>query len=158
MKTIIACVFATVLLAQQPQSIVVAKTSAETIHDIKNIYIGPLGTSQDAEIIRDKVLVRMIKSGQVNVVEVIDEADSLMLGSSKVSQSAHFNGNADGVSGGTSESATAGIRIVNRNGKILWVDDASNGFLSGRGILSKNATSSLADKIVKDLLKAMARR
>jgi hypothetical protein len=118
---------------------------------VHKIYVDNFGSGQDAEVTRSKVIAQLVKSGRFEVVQSRDQADAVLVGSSQVTSAERSGANVIGgtviANSGTVFHATAGVRVVDRDQKILWADDAS-----GRGS-SARASSTLADKIVKDLIK-----
>ena len=95
-----------------------------------------------------------MKSKRVEVVEIPQQADAILTGIGELSTSEHYSANASttsaNASGGTRYHATAGVRLLNKEQKILWADDVSNGFFS------RSVSSSVADKISNNLLKAIS--
>ena len=83
----------------------------------------------------------------------MESADAILTGAGELSKSEYYSANANSsnanASGGTGYHATAGVRLINKEKKILWADQASNGMFSG------SVSSSVADKIVKALFKAI---
>jgi hypothetical protein len=131
-----------------------AQDAVQRLQDVKRVYVGSFGDGPGSELIRSKIISRLVKSNRVEVVEVADRADAVLAGVGEVSETAYYNANATttsaNASGGTRYHATVGARLVNKQQKILWADEASNGFLY------RSATSSVAENIVKNLLKAMS--
>ena len=138
-----ACVFFGTLVAQR---------SVERVQDIKTIYVGSFGEGPGSDLIRNKVIARLVKSGRVEVVENPESADAILTGVGELSKSTYYSANATttnaSAAGGTRYHATSAARVLNRQQKILWADEASN------GMFYRSATSSVADKLVKTL-KAM---
>ena len=97
-------------------------------------------------MIRDKIINRLAKSGRFQVVLSPEKADAVLTGSGDVARSQRYS---EG-SGGTRWDATAVVRLVTNDQRILWVSEAKN------GIFSRSASSSVADRIVKDLMKAVS--
>ena len=132
-----------------------AQPLAQQLRDVKKIYVGSFGEGESSNLIRAKVISALVKSHQIDVMEDAAPADATLLGAGQVTKEDSFAAvtGADGkvnASGGTIDRATAGVRLVAKDQRILWVDDVSN------SVWSSNATSSIADRICKDLLKAMA--
>ena len=129
--------------------------SAQQLRDVHRVFVDSLGNGEGADVIRSKVITRLVKSGHLEVVQSPELADAVLIGASQVSQgrrySANSNGQTGNASGGTRYHATAGVQLVNKEQKILWADDVSN------GAFSRSASSSVADKIVKNLLTEIAK-
>jgi hypothetical protein len=131
-----------------------AQTGVQRLQDVHSIYVDALGNGDGADLIRSKVITKLVKCGRFDVVQSSDQADVVLIGASQISKTSHYsaslNGQYGNASGGTHYNATAGVQLVNKEQKILWAGDASN------GRFSRSASSSLADRIVKNLLKAIA--
>jgi hypothetical protein len=132
-----------------------AQEARQRLQDVRSIYVDSFGTGEGADVIRSKIITRLVKAGRFEVVQSAAQADAVLAGASQVSKTAHYSANANGeyanASGGTRYHATAGVQLIGKDRKILWADDTSN------GALSRSASSSLADRIVKDLLKAISK-
>lgn len=106
------------------------------LRDVKTVAVGPLGTTQAANLVREKMINRLAQSNQLMVVTEPDEADAVLNGI--VGENVY--GNAD----------TAAFRLVDKAGHILWTDEAGR----PRG---GSASGHIAEKIVNDLLTAIAK-
>jgi hypothetical protein len=113
------------------------QTTVHQLKDVKRVYVGTFGEAFGADVIRSKVIAHLVKSHQIDVVENEEQADAILTGAGQVAP------------GGRGYQATAGIRLLSKNSKILWADDATNGHFA------RSATSNIADKIAKNLLKAI---
>ena len=145
---------AAVLCVAASLGLLCAQDAVQRLQDVKKVYVGSFGDGPGSELIRSKVISRLVKSNRVEVVEVPDQADAILTGVGELSKTTYYNANATSTnanaSGGTRYNATAGARLLNKQQKILWADEASTGFFY------RSASSSVADKIVKNLLKAMS--
>jgi hypothetical protein len=141
------------LLAPRPMP---AQEPVLRLQDVHKLYVESFGSGEAAEVIRSKVIAQLVKSGRFEAVQSQDQADATLVGSSQVTSAERSGTNVIGgtviANSGTVFHATAGVRLVTKNQKILWADDAS-----GRGS-SARASSSLADRIVKDLLKDLSKK
>src|SRR5262245_16836283 len=85
------------------------------LKDVHKIHVGSLGNYDGAEIIRDKIVAKLAKSGQVTLVEDPAEADAVLTGSGIVAQGERHGasvGQYGGIaSGGTVYGATAAARF-----------------------------------------------
>jgi hypothetical protein len=135
--------------------LVPAQENPQRLQDVRKIYVDTFGNGDGADVIRSKVITRLVKAGRFEVVQSAEQADAVLTGASQVSKTSHYSASANGqygnASGGTRYHATAGIQLLSKDQRILWADDASN------GAFSRSASSSLADHIVKDLLKAISK-
>ena len=133
-----------------------AQEPGQRLQDVHKVYVDYFGSGENAEVIRSKIIAQLVKSGRFEVVQSQDQADAALVGSSQVTSAERSGANVIGgtviANSGTVFHATAGVRLVGKDQKILWADDAS-----GRGS-SARASSGLADKIVKDLLKDVSKK
>jgi len=132
-----------------------AQERAQRLQDVRRIYVDSFGAGDGADVVRSKIITRLVKAGRFEVVQSADQADAVLTGASQLSKTAHYSANANGqyanASGGTRYHATAGVQLVGKNQKILWADVTSN------GAFSRSASSGLADRIVKNLLKGISK-
>lgn len=134
--------------------LILAEGGVQHLRDVKKVYVGSFGDSAGADVIRNKLISHLVKSGRIEVVEKEDQADAILTGAGQISENHVFNASSTATGGSAHGSthyhATAGVRLLSRDSKILWADDTSN------GMFALSASSSLADKIAKRLLKAIA--
>ena len=57
------------------------------LKDIKTIYVGSFGNDKGADLIRAKVISRIVKSGRLQVVESEEQADAILTGVGQTSKS-----------------------------------------------------------------------
>jgi hypothetical protein len=138
---------------------VVAPSDVQKITDVKTIYVAPLGTVEGSELVRQKIINRLLKSGIVTVTEDAEHADATLTGTSEVNHRHSLSGSLN-VSGGfvrgrTRYSAESVIRLVGRNKTVLWSDEVSTSkwLFASRSV--KGASSNVADKLVKRLVEAI---
>jgi hypothetical protein len=112
--------------------------------EVRSIFVDPLGQGEFSGVIRDKIINRLVASGRFQVVNDPDKADAVLTGSVSEAPVNRYNNG----SGGTRFDANAVLRLVAKDQRILWVSEAKN------GAFSRSASSSVADRIVKDLVKA----
>ena len=137
MRIVCRCILAScgfLIQAQSPQSLA----------EVKTVFVDSLGQGEWSTIIRDKIINRLATSGRFQVVLDSDKADAILTGSGDVSKSDHYSNG----SGGTRWDATAAVRLITKDQRILWVSETKN------NRFARSASSSVADHIVKDLLKA----
>ncbi len=58
----------------------------QQLRDVKKIYVGELGRTDDSDIVREKIKLRLIKSGQYTVVNRREDADAILTGTVVISQ------------------------------------------------------------------------
>ena len=114
--------------------------SPQSLSAVRAIFVDSLGQS-DSAIIRDKIINRLVASGKFQVVVDPDKADAMLVGS------------VEELERGTGFDATAVVRLITKDQRILWVAEAKN-----RIFFARSASSSLADRIVNDLLKALKKK
>lgn len=132
----------------------------QRLGDVKTIFVDSLGTSNDSQVIREKTINRLIKAG-FTVLDRPENADAVLAGTAFVRATPTANGymNVNKGNGfatmnsGVDYSPVFAVRLLGRNGQILW--SAESRF---RLIHSLSVTSNAADQIVKDLLKALGKR
>ena len=121
--------------------------------NVKKIYIGDLGREEGSDLVREKIRVRLTKSGRFAVVEKPEAADTVLTGVAGVerrytsSVNTDSSGNVYG-SGGTSYSGVGLLRLVDpKSEETIWVFEYKRGFSFG------SASSRVANKFVEKLLK-----
>jgi len=118
------------------------------LREVRTVYVDYFGSAEGAEWIREKVINRIVKSGKVSLAETPESADATLIGIGTVRQR---------VSGGYD--ATLVARLVGKDSQILWVGEAKprqpSISIGNVRIGSVSASSSVADKVVNDLLKAI---
>lgn len=133
--------------------LILAENGVQHLRDVKTVYVGSFGDALGADVIRNKLISHLVKSGRIEVVEKEDQADAILTGAGQVTENHVFDASATATQasthGGTRYHATAGVTLLSRDSKILWADDTSN------GMFARSAMSSIADKIAKKLLKAI---
>ncbi len=118
----------------------------KNLAEVRTIFVDSLGKDPTSEVIRDKIINRLSTSGRFEAVLDPDKADATLTGSGAITKSVHYS---DG-SGGTRFDGTAVVRLVTKDQRILWTSEAKN------SAFARSASSSVADHIVKELLKAVA--
>ena len=121
--------------------------------NVRRIYIGDLGREEGSDLVREKIRVRLMKSGRFAVVEKPEAADTVLTGVAGVerrytsSVNTDSSGNVYG-SGGTSYSGIGLLRLVDpKSEETIWVFEYKRGFSLG------SASSRVANKFVENLLK-----
>ena len=120
----------------------------ERLSAVKTVFVDSFGTSDGAAMIQNKVLNRLLKSGRFEVVNSAEAADAVLAGVAERTKGERFSIGPNGGGGGTRFAASSAVRLVSRNQKVLWVDEETNSHWS------HSVSSSVADKLVKHLLKA----
>ena len=120
--------------------VLAAACFGQSLKDVKVIYVDSLGSAEGADVIREKVINRLAQS-HLSVVLDREQADAILTGIGEVSKGIDESG--------TTYDATLVIRLITQDKKILWVDEAKP------SRFKRSVSSGVADKVVKDLLKAI---
>jgi hypothetical protein len=107
--------------------------SAQRLSDVHKIFVGSLGDGYDADIIREKIIARLVESGKVTIVNAPAGADAFLSGAGQASV----------------HDATAAIELTGKGGDVLWAGEGTS------GLLYRSATSSAASAAAKSLLNAI---
>ena len=122
---------------------------------IKKVFVAPLGTAEGSELIRQKVINRLVKDGTLSVVTKVADADAVLTGEAEVSHRHYFFMNGGFASSCTKYSAEGVVRLVGEDDRVLWLDELGTRRFF-RPHSSKGASSNIADKLVKRLTEAIA--
>ncbi len=120
---------------------------------VKTIYIGDLGREEGSDLVREKIRVRLMKSGRFAVVETPKAADAVLTGVAGVERRYNSSINTDSSGnvyggGGTSYAGIGVLRLVHfKSEETIWVFEYKRGFSFG------SASSRVANKCVEKLLK-----
>src|SRR5262249_14758686 len=116
------------------------------LKDVHVVYVGTLGGSDGADVIRDKIINRLVKSGRVRVVIRPQEADAALIGGAEVFDSFSFkNGR-----GRTRHESRAAVQLVNTDGEVLWAAEGKTGIFFWSGDPDGKIAKSLLNAIRKD--------
>jgi hypothetical protein len=134
-------------------TLAVGVCSAQRLSEVKSIFVDSFGNAEGADIIREKVINRIAKSGKVQVVDALAQADAILTGIGEITRGARYQASSGtyggSASGGTTYDATLVLRLVTKEKQILWSDEAKPGGFS------RSVSSSVADRVVKSLLRAI---
>jgi hypothetical protein len=134
-------------------ALVLGAQSAQRLSDVHKIFVGSLGGGDGANVIREKIIARLVQSGKVTIVNVPAEADAFLTGARQATAREHYGAIATttiaSASGGTRYDATAAIELTGKGGEVLWAGEGTSGFLY------RSATSSAASAAAKSLVKAI---
>jgi hypothetical protein len=119
--------------------------SADKLANIRKIYIDDLGKQEGADLVREKIRLRLLKSDRFAVVERPEAADAVLSGAAGVVRS-------DGVAIGNADTSFQGtgvLRLVDvKTEEVVWIFEYKRGFM-----LAGSVTSRVADQVVDKLLK-----
>ncbi len=112
-------------------------------HSMK-VFVNPLmGTNQDlADMVTAKLISHLVKH-DISVVESVDDADAVLNLSGLIETSNNEYGR-------THIHLQAGVRLVNKDGAVLWADDIR----SSR--YAESASSSFAENVAKNIEKSLS--
>ena len=131
-----------------------AEDSPQRLSDVKKIFVGSFGNAEGADLIREKIIVRLVKSGKLTIVESPEDADASLTGVAETSKGVRYSASSGPyggtAAGGTTYNASLVVRLVGKSRQILWGDEATPRFLGSRSV-----SSNVADKMVKELIKAI---
>ena len=150
MKKICFLLFATLVLAGFVNA--QSKESNAKLRDVKKIYVGELGRSDDADIVREKIKLRLIKSGQYKIVNREADADAVLTGTVVISQ--QIDGGIGDINTKNKGVAVFYLRDADTN-EDLWVYEFKPNFFNVV-ILTDKATrgyNQVANRTVDQLLK-----
>src|SRR4030095_13932271 len=146
-----------IILASVLVSIIGALATAQNetkLANVKKIYIGDLGKEDGADLVREKIRLRLLKSERFTVVETPEAADAILTGVAGVerreysSVSTNPSTGAVSGSGGTSYAGLGILRLVDvKSQETVWTFEYKRGFGFG------SASSRVANKTVEQLLK-----
>jgi hypothetical protein len=110
------------------------------------IYVNPMGGGDVAEnnMLTAKLVSHLVKHG-VAVVEAIDDADAVLTGSGVVLTAPRGDGQ-------VGYRIQAGMRLVNKDGAVIWADDVK----SSR--FSESASTSFSENVAKSVAQALAQK
>jgi|SRR5580704_15022178 hypothetical protein len=121
-----------------------AQTATPKPSDLK-IFVDMEGSDPAvANMYAAKLISHLVKHG-FSVVESMDDADAILHGSGLIQTYSTENGH-------TRYFAQAGMRLVNKDGAVLWADDIR----SSR--YAESASSSFAENVAKSLEKGLAEK
>jgi TolB-like protein len=109
-----------------------------------NVFVIPLEgpDSALANVLNAKLISHLVKRG-VAVVESVDNADAVLNGAGLIQSSVNEYGHVH-------YRVQAGMRLVNKDGRVLWADEIS----SSR--YAQSASSSFADNVAKAVAQAIS--
>jgi hypothetical protein len=138
-----------------------SQTHIERLRDVRRVYVAPFGKAEGADIIRAKVINRLVEARGIEVVGREEKADAVLVGVGKMRRQDRLEVDVNRSITDLPNSAPIEADLVVRlevrgpdGTKILWGGEADNRSLWVA--FSPSASSSrIADRIVKDLVKAI---
>ncbi|MBU6454487.1 MAG: hypothetical protein KGS72_22150 [Cyanobacteria bacterium REEB67] len=135
----------------KPAAIVSAQSRlASRLSDVTSIYVEQLGNGASSDMVRQKLINRLVKSG-VTVTSRPETASAILTGAAEVSHRhyLHMNYAAGYMSGGTRYRAQSAVRLIGRDDKILWMSEATS-WLS-IGSVSSTVVRRLANGLINEI-------
>ena len=144
MKTALSLLMLGALLfAQAPGS--------RLLKEVHRIYVGPLGESDDANLVREKLVAYLTDAKSVKVTEDEKGADAVLSGRASVKTQAQgiYVNRTLGVAtgGGTVEDIQLVVKVMSPDKTVLWAYDADGGKCLGPA--AKCAVKELDKAILK---------
>ena len=123
-----------------------------SLADVRTIYVEQLGNKENADLIREKLINRLVETPEFSVIEKREKADAILKGMGFTEKHDYVAVAAGvGAAAGVRFDATVVLRLVSQEGVVLWTGEAKPGSSWGP---TRSVTSSVADKIIKQLRKA----
>jgi len=117
---------------------------------IKTIYLGDFGTVDGADLVREKIRLRLSQEPRFEVVENLKIADAIMTGVAGVEKNYSQNNG----SGGTNYAGLGVLRIVDvKKQKTIWNFEYQRSISFGVSVSSKVAIQ-VVDQLISDAEKA----
>ncbi len=124
-------------------------SAADGLNEIHKIYLGDFGAGEGADLVREKLRLRLVETGRFSVVESVDAAEAVLTGAAGVSRGYHSNVNSSGGSGTTTYQGYGVLRLILlRTQEPVWFFEYKRGF--GFGSRSTRVANQIADKLLKD--------
>jgi len=134
------------------------EASLQRLPDVHRVYVTPFAPGLGTDVIASHLVAELKKTGRFEVVPSAEQADAFLSGTIQVSKVEHFaKAVADHVYGKATYQARAHVQLLGKNQQILWAEDASGDAPGPGGSNLARVSTSLAERIVKDLLKATAK-
>jgi TonB family protein len=138
------------------------------LNRIRRIYVDSLGKTEGAEALRQSIMVHLINSDRVTVVDTPAQADAVLGGMGNERRMTYYRhggawgwgwpggGGGSAGNGGATTAVHATVQLRDSTGGVLWayeVDNSPSFFSQNRAAVAK-----AADKLTKELLKALQRK
>lgn len=124
--------------------------TAESMSQVKKVFVDSLGTEQGATELRDAIIKALRKNSHIQVVGTASEADAVIRGSGKIWETGSMR---IGIHGGIPQKTYDGYlqaEIKGKRDKALWSERVTPSWFPWNGIVWD-----LASHFVKDLMVAL---
>jgi hypothetical protein len=122
------------------------------IRDVKRIYVSELGTTDSADLIREKIRLRLMQTGKFTIVDNREEADAVLTGT--VVMEKHVEGDFKDIDTKNKGVAVFYLRRAGTN-EVIWTYEYKPKFFN-IAIFTDKATrgyNQLANRTVEQLMK-----
>lgn len=109
---------------------------------VRTIYLGDFGSTEGADLVREKIRLRLLNSQRFAVVETSEKADAVLAGSVGIDRS---------TTNGTTDYAGIGLlRLVDqRTQKTIWAHEYTRGYMLS-GSVSTRVANQMVDQLLAD--------
>jgi hypothetical protein len=124
--------------------------TAESLSQVRKVYVGSLGTEEGATELRDAIIKALRRSSEVQIVETAEQADAVIVGSGKIWVTGSMR---VGIRGSLSQKTYDGYlqaELVGKNDKTLWLYRVTPSNFQWNGI-----AWDLASHLVNNLMEAV---
>jgi hypothetical protein len=124
--------------------------TAESLSEVKKVFVGSLGTEEGATQLRDAVIKAFRKYSGIQIVATTSEADAEIIGSGKIWVTGSMN---VGPHGGITQKTYDGylqVELLGKGDKTLWSCRVTPSSMPWNGIVWD-----LASHLVKNLTKSL---
>jgi hypothetical protein len=119
----------------------------ERLRDVKSIHVASLGTAPGASLIREKIVRKLTAARVFSLVDSPQDADAVLTGVGEIVTVPGLS--PPGAPADSSSRAALTLRLVSKQKRVLWTAEIYPRFLA------RSASSSLADRVARDLLRAL---
>lgn len=140
--TLLLAAFALFVGCASPGQSLSVAPNHDALAGIQSIYFGDFGGGEGADLVREKLRVRLLNSGRFDVVESPDRADAILTGSVGVEKN---------LNEGTTYYRGAGLlRLIDtKTQKTIWAHEYRGG-VTIWGSTSTRVANQMADQLLQD--------
>jgi hypothetical protein len=118
----------------------------EHLRDVHTIYVDKLGESDASNMIREKIINRLVRSKRLTVVDDVTQADAILTGAAEAHESLRVS---EGT-GHTRHISSVAARLITQDKQILWVNETKTGKWRWSDDADEKLVKELLDAIKKD--------
>jgi phosphate ABC transporter phosphate-binding protein len=129
--------------------------SAETLGQVKKVYVEPLGADDAASKVRERIIEQLRKSGRVEVVAAAKNADALIKGNESIWVTGYYSTSPRAPSNARQPilQGFLSVEVVGRDNETLW-----SYLATPSKFRSASLTQDLADQVVTRLVGALEQK